>query len=276
MRPERGAVTLLPVRVLIAIGVVLAAFDARAACEADACDASDTECEDRGCVFDADRGDSFCERISTVPEGTACGDSTDTECDHADSCDGFGSCMVNYAGEGAICGDPSNTDCTFSDACSGAGTCLRNDLVGACEDDANDCTADLCTAGVCTHDPTLAGTGCDLLGAEGVCEDDVCDGAGACVLSDRADGADCDDGQYCNGQSVCEAGVCVDGFLPCPDHGCNEATGYCYGNDGDVDTDSDGDLDSDTDTGLCNCATIPSAGAAPMIVLAVLALRRRR
>jgi hypothetical protein len=237
-----------------AIGGIVTAFaiasagDAMAACDADACDAGDTTCEDLGCILDAG-GVMVCGHLAYAGEGTLCGDPSDDDCTDPDTCDGFGSCLPNHAGEAVACGDPSTTDCTFPDECNGSGTCLRNDRDdGAdCTDDGNACTSDGCIAGVCSHPPTAPGSACDLPGLEGPCEDDACDGAGACVLSDRPDGADCDDGEFCNGQRTCAAGECVEGDPPCPPGDCDEAGDACSGGDADSDVDVDSDSDSDTD-----------------------------
>jgi hypothetical protein len=53
---------------------------------------------------------------------------------------------------GTACGDPSNTDCTNPDTCQ-SGVCQPNhDPSGtSCTSDNNDCTNDVCSAGVCTH-----------------------------------------------------------------------------------------------------------------------------
>ncbi len=55
-----------------------------------------------------------------APGGTACGSSSDTNCDNPDSCNGSGSCQVNNEPNGTTCSDGQN--CTLNDACSG-GVC---------------------------------------------------------------------------------------------------------------------------------------------------------
>ncbi len=65
-------------------------------------------------------------------------------------------------------------------------------------DDAKDCTTDVCTDTVLTHDPVAQGTLCITpTGSQG-----VCDGGGACVT--------CIDGvQGCAGNFVCQMNKCV-------------------------------------------------------------------
>jgi hypothetical protein len=48
-------------------------------------------------------------------------------CDVAEYCDGVGNCPANgYAGFGTACGSSSNTECDNPDTCNGGGTCLTN------------------------------------------------------------------------------------------------------------------------------------------------------
>ena len=55
------------------------------------------------------------------PEGSACGDPADTECDNPDSCDGGGLCNDNLEGDGTPCNDEDV--CTVQDACL-TGVCV--------------------------------------------------------------------------------------------------------------------------------------------------------
>ncbi|MBK9261841.1 MAG: hypothetical protein IPM54_18815 [Polyangiaceae bacterium] len=65
-------------------------------------------------------------------------------------------------------------------------------------DDAKECTTDVCTNGVLSHEPVAQGTLCTQpTGAQG-----ICDGTGACVT--------CLDGvQSCTGSFVCQMNTCV-------------------------------------------------------------------
>ncbi len=161
------------------------------------------------------------------PQGTPCGDASDTECTDPDTCDGVGSCRPNHEPPGAPCGDASNTECTDPDACDGSGSCDPNhESPGTpCEDGQYCNGADTCDgAGTCAHagspcpeteckhcqeitdschDP--AGTGCE----DGMyCTvNDACDGAGQCGAGTPRD---CSmlDGQ-------CAAGICDEGGDSC-------------------------------------------------------------
>lgn len=65
-------------------------------------------------------GDSAqCPVNSYEPEGTGCGDFSDTDCTDPDTCDGAGLCQDNHAA--------SNTPCDDELFCNGADTCLDGD-----------------------------------------------------------------------------------------------------------------------------------------------------
>ncbi len=128
------------------------------------------DCCDAGCQFEA--------------AGSACGDADDTECDHADSCDGAGACLANFAPLDSPCGD-AGTECTNQDACDGNGTCVDNGHVGAgmrCGDAGTDCVLqDTCDgAGNCT-DNGFVGMGMPCSPDGSACTEDMCDGAGTCT-----------------------------------------------------------------------------------------------
>lgn len=119
-----------------------------------------------------------------VAAGTACGSASDTQCDNADTCDGFGVCQANNEPSGTACGSSSNTDCDNPDTCDGSGSCqVNNEPSGtSCTTDGNTCTADQCNgSGTCAH-PTLPnGTACDDL--DPCTQTDTCS-SGTCVGSD--------------------------------------------------------------------------------------------
>ncbi len=85
-----------------------------------------------------------------------------------------------------------------------------------------------CRAGVC--DTTLVRT-CD---DDDPCTVDACDPAQGCVGLPMGDGSECEDGDLCTLQDICEGGVCSGVDLECPPPGecelpgtCNAATGAC-------------------------------------------------
>lgn len=116
-------------------------------------------------------------------------------------------------------------DCATSASCVGIS-------LASC-DDANDCTADICTtAAGCKHSPVLDGSNC--LGAAGSCGFQHCK-AGSCTLSGTSPAA-CDDDSTCTADA-CEpatgcthtaiAGTCNDGVACTSDDHC--AAGGCVG-----------------------------------------------
>lgn len=56
--------------------------------------------------------------VDDAPEGTACGDATDSACDLADTCDGSGTCSSNLAPDGTDCSECESGQCTCN-----AGSC---------------------------------------------------------------------------------------------------------------------------------------------------------
>ncbi len=143
-----------------------------------------------------------------LPSGTACGDSTESECDHADTCDGAGNCDENLEDYGEPCGDPTVNECNGADICDGAGLCMDN-LIAAGEP--------------CGSSED---TDCD--------NPDTCDGAGSCQDNFEINGTECDDGEYCNVDEACLDGVCSGGVdrdctdgLPCTTDTCNEVDDIC-------------------------------------------------
>jgi hypothetical protein len=136
-------------------------------------------CDDgNACTNDSFNG-SACVH-TPVSAGTACGSSSDTQCDNPDTCDGSGTCQANHEPSGTTCGSPSNTDCDNPDTCDGSGSCQANNEPSgtSCTADANTCTADQCNgSGTCAH-PTLP------------------------------NGTVCDDGNPCTQTDLCSGGVC--------------------------------------------------------------------
>jgi hypothetical protein len=98
------------------------------------------------------------------PDGTACGDPSDTDCDNADTCL-TGACEPNNEPDGTACGDPSNTDCTNPDTCLSAACEPNDEPAGTTCDDGLFCTdPDACDGlGVCEGGPTpcIPGEVCD-------------------------------------------------------------------------------------------------------------------
>ena len=140
-----------------------AAFAGGGECGDETIDAGE-ECDDG-----AANGNSECgctEECTWRSEGTECGDSFATECDLADVCDGFGSCVANYAAAGTFCGDSLGDECTDPDTCDDFGVCLSNNVGDGtlCTSDTIFCNgAEICLSGACTSpgDPCDPGQSCN-------------------------------------------------------------------------------------------------------------------
>jgi len=126
-------------------------------CPADAFEPDTTEC--RASAGDCDVAETCtgssasCPDDEYQPADTPCGDTTVTDCDEADTCDGVGVCLDNLVEDGTACGDFSDTECDNPDTC----------LSGTCEENYETAGADCGDQGVVCH------------------EDDTCDGAGSCT-----------------------------------------------------------------------------------------------
>ncbi len=141
---------------------------------------------------------------SPEPQGTSCGDPSDTACDGADTCDGAGTCEDNFVSAGAPCGDQA-VPCLVDDTCDGGGACTDNGFESA-GTPCGDATDDDCT------DP------------------DSCDGSGTCAVNHAASGAPCgDQGLECSVDDSC------DGSGVCTDNGFESAGTPCDGGDGECD-----------------------------------------
>ncbi len=154
------------------------------------------------------------ETWSHRPDATGCtDDGNDCTDDHCNT----GVCIHPDWPEGTACGDQSDSDCDHPDTCDGTGTCLINwepDLF-RCTDDGNDCTDDHCIAGACTHPDWPAGTPCGDSSDSQCDHPDTCDGTGDCLINHEPDGTFCDDFNDCTGPDTCQSGLCDTPF-PAP------------------------------------------------------------
>ncbi len=121
----------------------------------------------------------------------------------------------------------------------GPNTCQNTPL--SC-DDGNFCTADLCSGGVCNHEPANDGLACD--DGSGCTYDDLC-AAGVCAGT-----LSCDDGNACT-TDACDGTACTHTYSPSP--GCCTTNADCNdGNPGTMDTCTLGDC---TNTPNATCTT---------------------
>ena len=94
------------------------------------------------------------------------------------------------------------------EVCTGDGEC----------DDANLCTTDACTLGVCEYTPIIGCIACAVdedCEYGNLCAIGTCDVDGRCVFSPTSEGASCDDGWNCTTDDTCTNGVCI-GSEDCP------------------------------------------------------------
>lgn len=147
-----------------------------------------------------------------MSDGTPCGDQTDSDCDHPDTCVNQ-VCQPNVDPLNAPCGDSSATECTQPDTCDGLGACLPNDV--AIDTPCGDPTSTTCNgrdvcdgAGACSPQLAMIGTPCGDTSNSQCNGADSCDGAGTCVSNLAVDGTSCSDcpGPPCN---TCQAGTCT-------------------------------------------------------------------
>jgi hypothetical protein len=213
------------------------------------CDELASEPECVGCIGNSDCGDgvectidrctdSECENVP-LPSGSLCrGGYCNGEADEH-SC----ALCLDDASTGADTG--CTADFPRCDTSVSPVECAKCAAPSDC-DDANDCTAESCTAGLCEHATLLSGTPC----AYGYCNG--IRGAEACIPKACQTDPDCDDLTACTAE-ICRSGFCVytpdDGQCPasgdlCRPNVCTVGTG-CQSVDGTrrVELLSNGNLD---------------------------------
>jgi len=155
---------------------------------------------------------------SNVPEGIACGDATDTDCDSPDACNGLGVCEVNFKPDGILCTDEIPANICTNDVCAG-GACTHPPVAAglACGDPTDtDCdNPDTCDGGgSCVPNFEDAGFACGDQ-STGECDNpNICDATGMCLENLKPDGTPCDDFDVCTDNETCAAGVCVGVPIP--------------------------------------------------------------
>lgn len=153
---------------------------------------------------------------SPRPEGSACGNAVDTECDSPDACNGAGVCESNPKPDGTACSDEGN-ECTF-DECE-SGLCTHPPVASGqpCGDpsDSQCDHPDTCDgASGCLVNFQTLGTACGDESSDQCDEADICDGNGACDVNFVADDTACDDADICTGPDSCQNGTCQGAFIP--------------------------------------------------------------
>lgn len=140
-----------------------------------------------------------------------------TRCGDADPCNGGDTCQAGVCQhspappEGAACSD--GFICNGLETCRG-GVCTAGQRApdGASCSDGKLCNgAEVCQAGICR---TAGPLNCDDGDA---CTTDSCDNAaGGCKHTPKAEGASCNDGNFCNGRETCVSGKCTKDTRPLP------------------------------------------------------------
>ncbi|MGB0592500.1 MAG: SUMF1/EgtB/PvdO family nonheme iron enzyme, partial [Myxococcota bacterium] len=218
------------------------------ACEPSQCEASSTP-DGSGCEVSFKAEGALCDDEDPTTQGDVCDGAggcagtpytcTPGVCETSSTPDGTG-CVVVYDAQGSACDDLN--DGTQGDQCDGVGTCSG--------------TPYTCEPGICELSSTPNGTDCDVVYVEATaaCDDgedstkgDQCNGSGACigtpytceasqceasstpdgtgcVVSFKAEGLSCDDGEVTTKDDQCDgAGGCMGETYTCVPSQC-EAT----------------------------------------------------
>src|SRR2546427_503525 len=159
------------------------------------------------------------------------------DCDDGNMCNGISTCQ-----SGVCTQTTPPVTCPASDACHTAGTC--NTSTGMCSNPAKTDGADCDDGNMCKDRKSgQSGKSAELRARRISKNTDGCHTAGTCNTSTgmcsnpaKTDGADCDDGNMCNGISTCQSGVCTQTTpsVTCPASDachtagtCNTSTGMC-------------------------------------------------
>jgi len=172
---------------------------------------------------DACTGPDVCSGASCTP-GAALNCDDDNPCT-ADSCDAVSGCGHTPISGCQAC--QTDGDCTDGNACNGAEACVEGVCTGGTPlvcNDGNSCTTDSCNAESGCSNVTVEGcVACNVDTAATVCNDsnpctaDSCSESGTCTHSPISE-ASCGDGDVCNGNEICQSGVCAGGNpLSCDD-----------------------------------------------------------
>ena len=156
------------------------------------------------------------------------------------SCNDGNACDLNDSCQAGVCTAGSHVTCTSSDQCHTAGTC--NPSTGQCSNpaatngtacnDGNACDLnDSCQSGVCTAGSHVTCTAEDQCHTAGTCNPST----GQCSNPAAVNGTGCNDGNACDLNDSCQAGVCTAGSHvtctaedQCHTAGtCNRSTGQC-------------------------------------------------
>ncbi|MEC8023817.1 MAG: hypothetical protein VX223_07755, partial [Myxococcota bacterium] len=173
------------------------------------CGTASDECKSPG-VCD---GSGVCGSQTNVPNGTACGDASDSLCTNPDSCLN-GVCSSNHEPQGTTCGTASS-ECKQPETCNGAGVCgSETNLANGtpCGDQTNTTCdkADSCLDGTCASNFAPINTTCGT--ASGECKfAEVCNATGKCQPeTNKPTGTACGSqaDTVCSDPDFCKDGLC--------------------------------------------------------------------
>jgi len=166
-----------------------------------------------------------CTQGDTCSAGTCNGKPfvcTPTVCQLSSTCNGNGGCLIVNQPAGTPCPDDGNA-CTI-EACDGAGTCAQTLAIdGSPCEDGKICKGGLCNPG-CFIDGVLILP--NALNPDNRCL--LCNPAlSTTAWSAQADGIECDNGDGCTENDICQAGECIGVPVICmPMDQCHDA-GEC-------------------------------------------------
>ncbi len=218
------------------------ACDDGVSCTVDSCDEISG-----GCVSTADDSACddglFCNGVESCDLVADCVAGTAPDCDDGisctvDTCDSVTDACSN-APDDAVCSD--GAFCNGAEICDPAAGCIDAAdpcPVGACDEDADICTAECfedsdCDDAVFCNGAETCDAGSCLPGTAPDCDDGIgCTLDSCSAVSDScvsaADDSACDDGLFCNGAETCNvASGCEAGTDPCDGAACDEAGDTC-------------------------------------------------
>jgi cysteine-rich repeat protein len=191
-------------------------------------DGCDANCSITACGNGVRSVDELCDDGNTI-DGDGCNaNCRPSACEEAANCSSFASqCSVGFCNpENGFCdGLAINEGRPCGAGCGGVGQCRDGACVGALGavcDDGNPCTDDICQAGGCVHpfneapcnECGVCSQGACKRGSATACNDanpctvDTCASDGSCGNVED-DGAECDDGLFCNGLDTCDQDACT-------------------------------------------------------------------
>jgi cysteine-rich repeat protein len=182
-------------------------------------------------------GDCCSPTCQYEPDTTTCRASVGA-CDIAELCDGDGNCPTDAVEPPTtVCRAAAGT-CDAVDYCDGASAACTPDakLTSQCRASAGVCDVVESCDGIVNHCPAdgFEPSTTECRDAAGTCDvAEMCPGtAASCPGDEVLDGVPCPDSDVCNGDEMCEVGICVSGDSldcsdgdPCTSDGCDAITG---------------------------------------------------